>query len=116
MSSATNSTFDPFSQNITILMSDGITPVVLSLTDIDANYWYNAASSINLGAQFGACVVMFFVVLVLTKEQKRRTPIFILNILSLVFGALRALFLTLYSVSDFAKLYPTFAIEVPVIP
>lgn len=89
-------------------MADGITPVLVSLKDIDDSNWYNSASSINYGVQMGACLVMFFVVAVLTKEHKRQTAIFILNILSLLFGFLRALLFALYFVSPWTLLYPTF--------
>jgi pheromone alpha factor receptor len=111
-----NSSFDPNTQIITILLADGVTPVLVSLKDIDARNWYNVASCINYGSQMGACLVMFMVVLVLTKDTKRRTPIFILNLLSLDFGFLRALLLTLYFPSPWTKLYPSYTFDAQFIP
>jgi pheromone alpha factor receptor len=116
MSSDTSTTFDPNTQTITILMADGVTPVYVSLTDVDASNWFNIASSINFGAQMGACFVMFFVVLVLTKSSKRRTAVFILNLLSLLFGFLRALLYVLYFPSPWCKTYSTFTGDVQFIP
>ena len=106
MSAATNVTFDPRSQTITILMADGITEVSVPLPDLDAANWYNNAGSLNYGAQLGACVVMFFCVFLLTKDRKRRSAIFILNLLSLILGALRALLLALFFLSPWVNTYP----------
>lgn len=111
----TNATFDPYSQYISILKSDG-TPVLVSIAELDASHWYDVATSINYGSQLGACFVMFFVVLVLTKRPKRRAPIFILNILSLFFGFLRALMFAVYFVSAWTKIYPQWTLDVVGIP
>jgi pheromone alpha factor receptor len=112
---STNSTFDGYTQYITILTNDG-TPVLVSLADIDAGNWYDVAVCINYGAQLGACFVMFFVVLVLTKSHKRQSPIFILNILSLLFGFLRALMFAIYFVSPWIMLYPQWTTDVSGVP
>jgi len=106
MSSAINTTFDPHNQTITILMPDGVTEVTVPLRDIDYANWYNNAGSLNYGAQLGACVVMFFCVFLLTNGRKRRSAIFILNLLSLILGALRALLLALFFVSPWVNTYP----------
>lgn len=106
MSSTTNSTFDPYTQSITIYMADGVTPVAIKLSDIDGANSYGIMCAINYGCQMGACLVMFFVILVLTRDKKRRTAIFILNSLSLVFGFLRALLPALYFASPWYRVYP----------
>lgn len=108
MGSATNSTFDPLTQPVTIYMADGVTPAMYPLDQLQAVINYNLLSTITYGCQIGACLVMFFVILVLTKNSKRRTAMFILNSLSLLFGFLRALFLTLYYVSPWALVYTEF--------
>jgi pheromone alpha factor receptor len=89
-------------------MPDGVTPVVVSIKDLDDWNWYANASCINYGAQLGACMIMFFVVAALTKEHKRRTAIFILNMLSLLFGFLRALLFALYFVSAWNMIVPRY--------
>jgi pheromone alpha factor receptor len=115
MSSPTDPGFNPYTQNITMYMPDG-TPIIVSLADIDMYSWYNVACSINYGAQAGGCGVMFFVVLVLSKAKKRQTPIFIFNILSLIFGFIRCLTASLYFLSSWAKLYPYYSGDFNAIP
>jgi pheromone alpha factor receptor len=88
----------------------------VTISSIDADIWYNTACSINFGAQAGGCGVMFLVVLALSQKAKRRTPIFILNILSLLLGFLRGIFLALYFVSPWVKLYPYFSNDYSAIP
>jgi pheromone alpha factor receptor len=87
-------------------MADGVTPITIQLSDIDGVNFYNLTCSINYGCQMGACFLMLFVIAVLTKQTKRRTAIFILNSLSLVFGFLRALLLALFFVSPWTRIYP----------
>ncbi|KAH8589682.1 fungal pheromone mating factor STE2 GPCR-domain-containing protein [Bisporella sp. PMI_857] len=116
MASPENTTFYPYTQDITILMADGVTPVTVSLYDIDASNWYNCALIMNHGSQLGACIVMFFVVFLLTDRKKRTKPIFILNILSLLFGALRAMFLGLYFLTQWVDIYPSFTGDYSAIP
>lgn len=111
-----NSSFDPLTQNITLLMADGVTPVILTPLDIDSFYYYNVASSINYGAQAGACLVMFFVVCVLTRAGRRKSLLFVLNILSLIFGFLRALLYALYFLSAFNDFYAAFTFDFSRVP
>jgi pheromone alpha factor receptor len=110
MSSANS--FDPYSQNVTFLMADGVTPVTVLVSDIDFWYFYNVKTSINFGAQLGGCMVMFFVTAFLTRESQRTKPVYILNLLSLVLGALRALLLALYSASPWCEFYSFFSGDV----
>ncbi|KAI9644131.1 pheromone alpha factor receptor [Ciborinia camelliae] len=97
-------------------MADGVTPVTLTPLDVDSFYYYNAASSINFGAQAGACLLMFFVVVVLTRAAKRKTILFALNILSLLFGFLRALLFAIYFVSAFNDFYAAFTMDFSRVP
>jgi pheromone alpha factor receptor len=114
--SQSNSTFYYDGQLVHWLANFGLPLVNTTLGTIDTAYWYNTACAINFGAQAGACGVMFFVVLVLSQAAKRRTPIFILNVLSLLFGFLRGLFLALYFISNWVKLYPYFSNDYSAIP
>jgi pheromone alpha factor receptor len=116
MPSSSNSTFDPYTQPIVIYMADGVTPVTISLSEIDARNYYRTACSINYSAQLGACFVMFFIVLALTKESKRRTAVFILNLLSLLFAFLRALLLALFFVGHWVDAYPSYSLDFTGIP
>lgn len=115
MSSSTTS-FDPISQNVTVLMADGVTPVNITIADLDTFFLYNCRITINYGAQVGACLVMLLVTLILTKESKRRKPVFILNILALILGFLRALLFALYSVSAWVELWTYTTLDFSRIP
>jgi pheromone alpha factor receptor len=107
----TSNIFDPLLQNITLIMADGVTPVTIQLANIDRFFHYNCKTSINYGSQLGACAVMFIVTALLTQESKRRKPVYILNLLSLVFGILRALLLALYAVSPWTELYTFYTMD-----
>lgn len=114
--SSINSSFDPFTQTFTILMGDGVTTVAITPLDVDYFYYYNVASCINYGAQAGACLLMFFVVIVLTKEAKRKSLLFVLNIFSLIFGFLRALLFALYFLNGFNDFYAAFTMDFSRVP
>jgi pheromone alpha factor receptor len=114
--SGTNSTFDPYTQPITIFLADGVTPISISIADIDFIYSYTMKLCINYGAQLGACLVMFFVLAVLTTEKNRRKPLFALNLLSLFLGFLRTLLLALYNVSPWTELYTFYSMDFSAVP
>ncbi|KAM0314251.1 hypothetical protein ACHAO8_004884 [Botrytis cinerea] len=111
-----SSNFDPLTQSITILMADGITTVSFTPLDIDFFYYYNVACCINYGAQAGACLLMFFVVVVLTKAVKRKTLLFVLNFLSLIFGFLRAMLYAIYFLQGFNDFYAAFTFDFSRVP
>ncbi|ESZ92266.1 hypothetical protein SBOR_7355 [Sclerotinia borealis F-4128] len=111
-----DSSFDPLTQSFTILMADGVTTVAITPIDVDYFYYYNVASCINFGAQAGACLLMFFVVVVLTKAAKRKTLLFVLNILSLLLGFLRALLFAIYFVQGFNEFYAAFTMDFSRVP
>lgn len=111
-----NTTFYYEDQMVHWLADYGLPLVNVTLATIDSSNWWNTACTINYAAQAGGCGVMFFVVLALSQASKRRTPIFILNVLSLLFGFFRGLFLALYFVSPWVKLYPSFTNDYSAIP
>lgn len=111
-----NSSFYYNDQVVHWLANYGLPLVNVSLSNIDANVWYNTATAINFGAQAGGCGVMFFVVLVLSHAAKRKTPIFILNVLSLMFGFFRNLLTALYFVSPWVQLYPYYTTDYSATP
>lgn len=82
----------------------------ITITVDDLNFWYtfNVKYTISAGCQFGALFIMFFVTWIMTSEGKRSTPVFILNMLSLGFGALRSLFSMLSEISNFNSFYTWF--------
>lgn len=59
--------------------------------DIDAFYHDVGRSLIIFGVNMGLCVMVAVVLLLLTKAEKRRTPIFILNLIALTLMFIRML-------------------------
>lgn len=110
------SPFDPLHQNVTFYMADGVTPVTVLSSDINFWFYYNCKTDILFGAQMGACLIMFVVTAILTKESKRRKPVFILNLLSLILGFFRALLLALYSTSAWTEFSRFFISDYSTVP
>lgn len=109
--SSSNMSFDPYTQNVTGLMADGVTPLVFNMADLDSFLFYNSKVCINYGTQMGASMVMFIVVLVTTRENKRQSPLFFLNLLSLFLSSLRALLQVLYYTGPWTEIYANFAYD-----
>jgi pheromone alpha factor receptor len=107
MTSSTN--FDPYSQNVTLLLSDGITPITFGVQDVEDWYSYAVKSRVNFATQVGACMVMFFATAFLTRESQRSKPVFILNLASLALGTLRPLLLILWATSPWSEFYSYFS-------
>ncbi|KAI9819728.1 MAG: hypothetical protein M1832_003962 [Thelocarpon impressellum] len=120
MSSDTSSpmaapTFDPFSQSFTLQLQDG-TPFNVSIPDLDTFISYSVRVSINYGAQTGASLLLLVVLLLLTKSDKRSSPIFLLNALSLTLNFIRSLLQCLYFVSGFCETYAYFGNDFSRVP
>ena len=101
------STFDPFQQNVTFYMGDG-TPVNVSVPQLDAFVLYGTQISINYGVQIGASIVLFTVMLLLTRPEKRASAIFIINTTSLLFNIIRNVLFCLFFTGAFNESYAYF--------
>lgn len=99
--------FDPFNQSFTLLLSDG-SPFNLSVPDLDDFILYNVQICINYGAQLGGSLVLLIALLLLTKPDKRLSPIFILNSISLTLNFIRNVLQCLYFTSPFSEVYAYF--------
>lgn len=106
----------PLQQNFTLLMSDGVTPFNVSVSDLDIFVKYSSEICINYGSQIGASVFMLVVVLLVTKEAKRKSPVFLLNVLSLAFSSIRSLLQALYWVGPFTEIYTYFSGDYSTVP
>lgn len=100
--------FDPYSQSFTLQMSDG-TPFNVSIPDLDYFVYYNNQICINYGAQAGASIVLLAVLLLLTKPDRRATPVFIVNVSSLALNIIRTVLLCLYFTGPFTETYAAFS-------
>ena len=105
---ASNITSDPFSQSFTLLLEDG-TPFNVSIPDLDTFMLYNVEICINYAAQLGASLVILVILALLTKADKRTSPVFVLNALSLAFNVIRNTLQCLYFTGPFSETYAYFA-------
>jgi pheromone alpha factor receptor len=111
--SHTNDTkpFDPTLQTFTLMTSDGSNRT-LTIDDLNSWYLYNIKLTISMGCQFGALFVMFLVTLIMTSPLKRRTPVFILNMLSLGLGASFSLFYMISETTRYFRFYEWFTYDI----
>ncbi|KAI9792683.1 MAG: hypothetical protein M1816_001782 [Peltula sp. TS41687] len=99
---------DPFQQSFVLLLPDG-TPFNMTVKDLESFNLYNVRISINYGSQLGASLILLVIMLLLTKPDKRGSPIFIFNALALAFNFIRTLLQALYFTSGFNVPYAFFA-------
>ncbi|KAI9742168.1 MAG: hypothetical protein M1818_004068 [Claussenomyces sp. TS43310] len=111
-----NQTFDPYTQSFTIYEADGTTPVQISVADLDAFNLYNTEICVNYGSQLGASLIMLVVIILVTRDSKRRSPLFLLNIVSLMLSTIRSLLQILYWVGPFNETYAYFSGDFGAVP
>lgn len=68
----------------------------VTLDDVNLFTYAGATACANYGAQIGAAVAILVVMVMLTKHEKRRSPIFVFNSLALVFCIVQAIMQILY--------------------
>ncbi|KAL8951257.1 MAG: hypothetical protein Q9222_002759 [Ikaeria aurantiellina] len=107
---ANSTTFEPFSQSFTLLLRDG-TPFNVTIPQLDEFILYNVQISINYAAQLGASLLFLVVLLLLTKPDKRKTPIFAINCIALTLNVLRTLLQCLYYTGPFSEIYAYFSLD-----
>ncbi|KAL8942578.1 MAG: hypothetical protein Q9216_001560 [Gyalolechia sp. 2 TL-2023] len=107
---ANTTSFDPFAQSFTLLMRDG-TPFNVTIPDLDDFILYSVQISITYAAQLGASLVFLIVLLLLTKPDKRKSPVFILNTVALTLNFLRTLLHCLYYTGPFSEAYAYFGVD-----
>ncbi len=77
----------------------------MSIPDLDEKYLYSLRVSINYSGQLGASLVLLLVLVLFAKPEKRRSPVFILNLLSLSLNVIRMLLQCLFSTGPFSEIY-----------
>ncbi|OBT64346.1 hypothetical protein VE03_05812 [Pseudogymnoascus sp. 23342-1-I1] len=107
--------FDATQQNITIYAADG-SPVVTNLPLINLFNRQNNEICVVYGCQLGASLIMCLVVLLTTRMSKRKSPIFVLNVLSLIISCLRSLLQLLYYIGPWTEIYHYLAYDYSTVP
>ncbi|KAF3009781.1 Proteasome subunit beta type-5 [Curvularia kusanoi] len=100
-------TFDPWHQNITMYSPDGA-PLSINMYEVDQYRLYVSRLGISFGSQLGATFVLLLVLLLLTRPEKRKSLIFILNSLCLLFNGVRLIFAACYLTGGLAHPYSIF--------
>lgn len=72
------------SQPFNLTSLDG-TPITLQLSDIDLWLYYNTSEVISYAFALGFASMLFIILLILSRAEQRRQPVFILNLASLFF-------------------------------
>ena len=104
---AATTSLNPYEQSFTLLQADG-TPFNVTIPDLDDFVYYNTQICISFGAQIGASIVLLIVLLLLTKRDKRTSPIFIVNTLALIFNIIRLVMACLYFTGPWNETYAYF--------
>ena len=103
-----SSSFDPFTQNVTFHYMDG-TPFNVSIIELNSFVQYDTKISINYGSQIGASLVLLIILALMTKPERRKAPVCILNASALMFNVARLICMCIYFTSPFSELYSFFA-------
>ncbi|KAF4973231.1 hypothetical protein FZEAL_9383 [Fusarium zealandicum] len=108
--------FDPYTQNVTFLASDGKTKIEIPMAWVDAFQRESTSVSINYGTQLGACIIMLVTLLIMTPKAKFRRPSNILHVVGLALCSIRMLLLCLYFPSPFNDFYAFWANDYSHVP
>ena len=88
---AINDSFNPWAQTFRIKTPDGTTSFLMTVHDISAVQQSAVLQSACAGVQAGAGLILLVVLSLVTKNDKRRSMVFLLNSLALVFVVLRGI-------------------------
>ncbi|KAH7132170.1 fungal pheromone mating factor STE2 GPCR-domain-containing protein [Dendryphion nanum] len=103
-SAAATTTGDPYKQSFTLLTPDG-KPFTTSMSAIDDYRQLGIRLAINYGTQIGASAILFLILLLLTKRDKRKSSIFIMNALCLICNTTRSILQCTYLTSNYYDFY-----------
>ncbi|KAJ5692746.1 hypothetical protein N7462_002169 [Penicillium macrosclerotiorum] len=102
--------FDPFTQIFNLSYPDG-TIFQVGTKDVDVFIQYNVRICINYGTQLGASILLFVMLLLLTRFEKRTSSVFLLNSSALFFNIIRLLFQVIHFSTGFEHFYPYFSMD-----
>ncbi|KAI6801960.1 hypothetical protein KC332_g3627 [Hortaea werneckii] len=81
----TNSTFNPYNQTFAIVAPDGVTTLPASMASLLDMVYIAVQQGVIFGIQIGATALLLIILLLMTKQDKRRSAVFALNLLALLF-------------------------------
>jgi len=102
------SNFDPWAQPLNFTVSDhngGWVLMQASWEDLDAWRIYDFRVGISYGVGFGASLMLLMVLLLLTKAEKRKSHVFLLNAACLLTNSIRCLLFCTWITGNFNNPY-----------
>lgn len=87
-----NRSFDPLSQSFYTILQDGESVIETPIADINELRMLSVWQASCQAVQIGAAVVLLAAIFLMTKPEKRRSSVFILNIISLFLVVVRGTF------------------------
>ncbi|KAI7690770.1 hypothetical protein KC322_g11504 [Hortaea werneckii] len=81
----TNSSFNPYNQTFAIVAPDGVTTLPASMASLLDMVYIAVQQGVIFGIQIGATALLLIILLLMTKQDKRRSAVFALNLLALLF-------------------------------
>lgn len=98
------SQMDPYKQNLTFHHADG-TPFYVPLPKVDAFIMYAIRICINYGCQLGASIIILVILMLLTRPEKRKSAVFLLNTCALALNICRLVCQCVYFTGPWEELY-----------
>jgi pheromone alpha factor receptor len=96
--------FDPYTQSFNLTRGDGTT-FVTDMATLDYLRTYGTRLAINYGSQTGASIILLLVLIILTRAEKRKSGIFIMNTICLFVNTCRAIVQALWLTGNWFNPY-----------
>lgn len=100
----TSPDYNPWNYTYVIVGLNGNSEL-FNMAYLDMFRLYGSRLAISYATQFGASLMMLLVLLLVTRAEKRRSFIFVVNALTLAANATRSMLCALYTTSKFWSLY-----------
>ncbi|EAT81820.2 hypothetical protein SNOG_10426 [Parastagonospora nodorum SN15] len=100
--------FDPYTQEFMVLGPDG-QEIPISMQTVNEYRLYTARLGLAYGSQIGATLLLLLVLSLLTRREKRKSGIFIVNALCLVTNTIRCILLSCFVTSTLWHPYTQFS-------
>ncbi|PVH91933.1 hypothetical protein DM02DRAFT_544792 [Periconia macrospinosa] len=106
--SSVDPNLDRWNQDFTLIGPDG-KPFVTNMAEFDFMRQWGIRVAINWASQIGASGILLFVLLLLTKREKRKSSIFIINALCLILNTTRSVLQCVWLTTDYYHPYSVVA-------
>ena len=102
------SNFDPWRQDLNVTVPDGQGGWVIvtrNMMDLDQYRYYGFRLAISYGAGFGASLMLFLILILMTKHDRRKSLVFVLNATCVFLNAIRCLLFGTWVTGNFYNPY-----------